>query len=171
MTFYSDEDLSRELNLGLHLNEETNTNKASYIAGSSKTSVFSGNAKNNIENDMVDWSDEGEEDDDTPRNHDLLSRLAEESEDDGDDVLQFSRLPNTRYIFSEGESKAYHCPTNKYNQLHYFRRTTNSHSGRWSSFSWSSLYERAGTDSSLSWAEDVSIIMKYRKACIFLIFK
>ena len=27
-------------------------------------------------------------------------------------------------------------------------------SGRWSSFSWSSLYDRTGTDSSLSWAED-----------------
>ena len=105
MTFYSDEDLSRELNLGLHLKEETNTNKESYIAGTSKTSVLSGNAKNNIENDMVDWSDEGEEDDDTPRNHDLLSRLAEESEDDVDDVLQFSRLPNTRYVFCEDESK------------------------------------------------------------------
>ena len=31
-----------------------------------------------------------------------------------------------------------------------------SGSGRWSSFSWSSLYDRTGTDSSLSWAEDVS---------------
>ena len=30
-----------------------------------------------------------------------------------------------------------------------------SGSGRWSSFSWSSLYDRTGTDSSLSWAEDV----------------
>ena len=46
----------------------------------------------NIDSDAVDWSDEGEEDDDTPRNHDLLSQLAEESEDDCDqDTLQFSR--------------------------------------------------------------------------------
>lgn len=50
------------------------------------------NVSLNFDNDVVDWSDEGEDDDDTPRNHDILSRLAEESEDDCDqDVLQFSR--------------------------------------------------------------------------------
>ena len=52
------------------------------------------NVSLNLENDAaVDWSDEGEEDDDTPRNDDLLSQLAEESEDDCDqDTLQFSRF-------------------------------------------------------------------------------
>ena len=111
----------------------------------------------NIDSDAVDWSDEGEEDDDTPRNHDLLSQLAEESEDDCDqDTLQFSRY------------KCYYLEIDTYllviywsilllsYDFYFYRRTNNSHSGRWSSFSWSSLYERAGTDSSLSWAEDVS---------------
>lgn len=91
MTFYSDEELSRELILGLRLEEETNTDKATYIAETNRNSGLSDNTTLSIDHDVVDWSDEGEEDDDTPRNHDLLSRLAEESEDDGDDVLQFSR--------------------------------------------------------------------------------
>ena len=56
--------------------------------------MFPGHGAISKEFDGIDdWSDEGEEDDDTPRNHNILSRLAEESEDDGDnDVLQFSRL-------------------------------------------------------------------------------
>ena len=45
-----------------------------------------------LSNDVIDWSDEGEDEDDTPRNYDILSKLAEESEDEGDqDTLQFSR--------------------------------------------------------------------------------
>ena len=84
--FNSDDELSTRLNAGLKLdgpkqrdvaqNRNEHMNDISLI----------------IDCDAVDWSDEGEEDDDTPRNHDLLSQLAEESEDDCDqDTLQFSR--------------------------------------------------------------------------------
>ena len=50
------------------------------------------NAGRELSNDVIDWSDEGEDEDDTPRNYNILSELAEESEDEGDqDTLQFSR--------------------------------------------------------------------------------
>ena len=82
----SDDELSIRLNAGLKFD------------GSKKRDVVQSRNEQmndtslNIDRDAIDWSDEGEEDDDTPRNHDLLSQLAEESEDDCDqDTLQFSR--------------------------------------------------------------------------------
>ena len=81
-----DEVLSRKLNIELRLED---------VKGKDKNTNFDqkGNQNTNaIAQYVVDWSDDGEGEDDTPRNDDLLSRLAEESEDECDqDVLQFSR--------------------------------------------------------------------------------
>ena len=85
---YSEEELSSRLNAGLRLDGSKQKN---HIDSANRNERLN-NISLNLDNDVIDWSDEGEEDDDTPRNHDLLSRLAEESEDDCDqDVLQFSR--------------------------------------------------------------------------------
>ena len=84
---YTDEELSRDMNLGLLLEGSKQKETASTLNRNDNDVSI------NFDHDVVDWSDEGEEEDDTPRNHDLLSRLAEESEDDCDeDVLQFSRF-------------------------------------------------------------------------------
>ena len=83
-----DESLSKRLNVGLRL-DTSNRRDVTRNKNINKIDDVS----LNLDNDVVDWSDEGEDDDDTPRNHDILSRLAEESEDDCDqDVLQFSRF-------------------------------------------------------------------------------
>ena len=84
--FDSDDELSNRLNAGLKLDGPKQRDDAQ------NRNEQMNDTSLNIDCDAVDWSDEGEEDDDTPRNHDLLSQLAEESEDDCDqDTLQFSR--------------------------------------------------------------------------------
>ena len=81
------ETISHKLELGLRLEDEV-VNGKDFKNGSKSLS----NAGRDLSNDVVDWSDEGEDEDDTPRNYDILSKLAEESEDEGDqDTLQFSR--------------------------------------------------------------------------------
>ena len=82
------ETISHKLELGLRLEDEA-INGTEIKNGSHSLT----NSGRNLSSDVIDWSDEGEEDDDTPRNYDILSKLAEESEDEGDqDTLQFSRL-------------------------------------------------------------------------------
>ena len=84
---YSEEELSSRLKAGLQIDGSRNKTHDSVHRNERLNNISL-----NLDHDVIDWSDEGEEDDDTPRNHDLLSRLAEESEDDCDqDVLQFSR--------------------------------------------------------------------------------
>ena len=81
------ETLSRKLELDLRL--EDKAINGTYIKNESK--IFT-SAGRDLTSDVIDWSDDGEEEDDTPRNHDILSKLAEESEDEDDqDTLQFSR--------------------------------------------------------------------------------
>ena len=81
------ETLSRKLELDLRL--EDKAINGTDIKNESK--IFT-SAGRDLTSDVIDWSDDGEEEDDTPRNHDILSKLAEESEDDDDqDTLQFSR--------------------------------------------------------------------------------
>ena len=81
------ETLSRKLELDLRLEDRAINGTDTKNEGRIFTSVG-----RDLTSDVIDWSDDGEEEDDTPRNHDILSKLAEESEDEDDqDTLQFSR--------------------------------------------------------------------------------
>ena len=81
------ETISHKLELGLRLEDQA-INGTDIKNGST---IFT-SAGRDLKSDVIDWSDDGEEEDDTPRNHDILSKLAEESEDEDDqDTLQFSR--------------------------------------------------------------------------------
>ena len=81
------ETISHKLELGLRLEDQAIN--GTDIKNGSK--IFT-SAGPDLASDVIDWSDDGEEEDDTPWNHDILSKLAEESEDDDDqDTLQFSR--------------------------------------------------------------------------------
>ena len=81
------ETVSHKLELGLRL--EDHAINGTDIKNGSKIIRSAGR---DLTSDIIDWSDDGEEEDDTPRNHDILSKLAEESEDEDDqDTLQFSR--------------------------------------------------------------------------------
>jgi hypothetical protein len=83
----------------------------------------------------------------------LLPIGQEENEEDEVDAFAFSKYASRDLRHSVRPTIFFsHC-----------RRSTliPSRSGCWSSFSWSSLYDERRTESSLSWADDVSLTIIY----------